>query len=78
LIRQFFDQGCSIACVDKEETWLEKLKADLTKEYSAQIPADVLNKRLRFYNSDITSVAQVKEMAKSVKRDFGKVDILIK
>lgn len=75
LVKQFLKLGCTVVCVDINESMLSQLESSLNTEFAAE-PSSIKN-RMYFYKLDITSSEAVKQVAAEIKRNVGKVDILV-
>lgn len=74
MVKEFLKLGCNVVCVDLKQEFLDSLKVELEKELKTE-PS--MTRRLFYYELDVTSSEGVKVVAQKIKKEVGKVDILI-
>ncbi len=69
LVKHFLKLGANVICIDNHDLGLKNLETDLRKDFP--------NEKIFFYQLDVTSSNLCKSVANTIKKEVGKVDILI-
>jgi len=69
MAKHFLKLGANLVCIDIDDSGLKSLEIELKKDFQ--------NEKIFFYKIDITSSSMCKSVAYTIKKEVGKIDILI-